>query len=102
MVPESFYQLFIIHAIYRQHTIPVVYALLQRKVADTYSRLFDEIVKLAPTWLPASVMMNLEQASINSLKKKFRSASLSGCCFHLRQSFHRKLQVRRILQSKHN
>ncbi|CAF4921633.1 unnamed protein product, partial [Rotaria magnacalcarata] len=92
VVPEIFYQLFIIHAVYRQHTVPVVYALLRRKDADTYTRLFDEIVKIASNWLPASVMMDLEQASISSLKKKFRSVSLSGCYFHLRQSIHRKLQ----------
>ena len=78
VVPEIFYQLFIIHAVYRQHTIPVVYALLRRKDAGKYSSLFGEIVKIAPTWLPASVMMNFEQASISSLKKKFRSVSLSG------------------------
>lgn len=97
MVPEIFYQLFIIHAVYRQHTVPVVYALLRRKDAGTYTRLFDEIVKIAPNWLPVSVMMDFEQASISSLKKKFRSVSLSGCYFHLRQSIHRKLQVRKIL-----
>ena len=102
VVPDIFYQLFVIRAIYRQHTIPVVYALLRRKDAGTYSRLFDEIVKIAPTWLPASVMMDFEQVLISSLKKKFRSVSLSDCYFHLRQSIHRKLQVRKILQSKHN
>ena len=97
VVPEIFYQLFIIHAIYRQHTIPVVCALLRRKDAGTYSRLFDEIDKIAATWLPASAMMDFEQASISSLKKKFRSVFLSGYYFHLRQSIHRKLQVRKIL-----
>ena len=102
VVPEIFYPLFIIHTIYRQHTIPVVYALLRSKDAGTYSRLFDEIVKIAPTWSLASVMMNFERASISSLKKKFRSVSLSGCYFYLRQGTHRKLQVKMILQSKHN
>ncbi|CAF3722611.1 unnamed protein product [Rotaria socialis] len=92
VVPEVFYQLFIIHAVYHQHTVPVVYALLRRKDAGTYTRLFDEIVKIARNWLPASVMMDFEQASISSLKNKFRSVSLSGCYFHLCQSIHRKLQ----------
>ncbi|CAM4890946.1 unnamed protein product [Rotaria socialis] len=85
VVPEVFYQLFIIHAVYHQHTVPVVYALLRRKDAGTYTRLFDEIVKIARNWLPASVMMDFEQASISSLKNKFRSVSLSGCYFHLCQ-----------------
>ena len=102
MVPEIFYQLFIIQTIYCQHTIPVIYVLLRRTDAGTYSRLFDEILKIAPTWSLASVMMNFERASISSLKKKFRSVSLSGCYFHLREGTHRKLQVKKILQSKHN
>ena len=93
MVPEIFYQLFIIHAVYRQHIVPVVYALLRRKNADTYSRLIDEVAKVAPNWLPVSIMMDFEQASISAFQNKFPSASLSGCYFHLRQSIHRKLQV---------
>ena len=93
MVPEIFYQLFIIHAVYRQHIAPVAYALLRRKNADTYSRLIDEVAKVAPNWLPVSIMMDFEQASISACQNKFPSASLSGCCFHLRQSIHRTLQV---------
>ena len=97
VVPEIFYQLFIIHAVFRQHTVPVVYALLRKRDAGTYSRLFDEVVKIAPNWSLASIMLDFEQASISALKKKFRAVSLSGCYFHLRQSIHRKLQVRKII-----
>ena len=93
VTPEIFYQVFIIHAVYREHVVPVIYSLLRRKDAGTYTRLIDEVVKIAPNWLPASVMMDFEQASINAFKKKFPSVSLSGCYFHLRQSLHRKLQV---------
>ena len=92
-VPEIFYQLFIIHVVYRRHIVPVVYALLRRKNADTYYRLIDEVAKVAPNWLPVSIMMDFEQASISAFQNKFPSASLSGCYFHLRQNIHRKLQV---------
>lgn len=93
VVPEIFYQLFIIHAVHRRHIVPVVYALLRRKNADTYRRLIDEVLKIAPDWSPLSIMMDFEQASINSFRQKFPSTALSGCYFHLRQSLHRKLQV---------
>ena len=36
VAPEMFYQLYIIHAIYRDHVIPVMYALLRRKDTGTY------------------------------------------------------------------
>ena len=93
MVPEIFYQLFIIHVVYRQYIVPVVYTLLRRKNADSYSRLIDEVAKVAPNWLQVSIMMDFEQASISAFQNKFPSSSLSSCYFHLRQSIHRKLQV---------
>ena len=93
VVPEVFYQLFIIHAVYRDHVVPVVYALLRKKNADTYDRLITEVLKVAPGWSPNTVMMDFEQASINAFKNKFPSVVLSGCYFHLRQSIHRKIQV---------
>mgnify|MGYP002864159244 CR=1 FL=1 len=95
--PEIFYQVFIIHAVYRKHVVPVIYSILRRKNGGTYTRLINEIVNIAPNWSPTSVMMDFEQASINALKKKFPSVSLSGCYFHLRQSIQRKVQVIYIL-----
>ena len=43
-----FYQLYIIHAIYRDHVIPVMYVLLRSKDTGTYRRLINEILKIAP------------------------------------------------------
>jgi MULE transposase domain len=83
VVPEIFYQLFIIHAVHRQHIVPVLYALLRRKNADTYCRLIDEVIKIAPNWSPTTIMMDFEQASISAFRQKFQNATLSGCYFHL-------------------
>ena len=93
VVPEIFYQLFIIHGIFRDHVIPLVYALLRRKDAATYQRLINEIINMAPRWSPRSVMLDFEQASLGVFQAQFPNASLSGCYFHLRQSIHRKIQV---------
>jgi hypothetical protein len=93
VVPDIFYQLCIIHAVYRDHVVPVIYALLRKKNAATYERLIDEVINVAPDWLPNSVMMGFEQGSISALKGRFPSVALCGCYFHLRQSIHRKLQV---------
>ena len=102
VLPDVFYMLFIARAVYHQHTVSADYALLRRRDAGACSRLFDEVVKVASNWFPASVMINFDQASISSLNEKNLLVSLSGCYFHLRQSIHRKLQVRKILQSEHN
>ena len=93
VVPEVFYQLYIVHAVYRQHVVSVIYALLKRKNDETYQRMLEEIIKVAPDWSPTTVMMDFEQASINAFQCLFPSVALSGCYFHLRRSIHRKIQV---------
>lgn len=97
VVPEIFYQLYIIHAVYRNHVVPVIFALLRRKNADTYHRLMNEILKFAPNWSPRTIMIDFEQATIGVYQTIFPAVSLSGCFFHFRQSLHRKLQVMRQL-----
>jgi hypothetical protein len=49
VVPEVFYQLYTIHAIYQDHVIPVISALLRRKDTVTYRRLFNEVLNLHHT-----------------------------------------------------
>lgn len=97
VVPEIFYQLFIVHGIFRDHVVPLVYALLRRKNTETYENLIAEILKIAPRWSPRTIMLDFEQASISAFESAFPNAALSGCYFHLRQSIHRKLQVSKIL-----
>ena len=93
VVPEMFYQLYIIHAVYRDHVVPVIYSLLRKKSKDTYRRLINEILKFAPRWSPRSIMLDFEQACFGAFLSTFPNVSLSGCYFHLRRSIHRKLQV---------
>ncbi|CAF5196186.1 unnamed protein product, partial [Rotaria magnacalcarata] len=42
VVPEIFYQVYIIHVVYRGHVVPVLYALLRRKHAATYQNLVHD------------------------------------------------------------
>ena len=97
VVPEIFYQLYIIHSIYRHHVVPVVFALLRRKNAETYKRLINEILKFAPCWLPQSIMLDFEQACIKAYETSFPNVKLSGYYFHLRQNVHRKIQVKNLI-----
>ena len=97
VVPEIFYQLYTIHVMHRDHVVPVIYALLRRKNADTYHRLINEILKFAPRWSPRTIMIDFEQATIGVYQTIFPAVLLSGCFFHLRQSLHRKLQVMKKL-----
>ena len=93
IVPEIFYQVYIFHAVYRGHVVPVLYALLRRKNVHTYQNLVHQILRFAPNWHPVSIMLDFEQACIGVYDSNFPNVSLYGCYFHLRQSIHRKLQV---------
>ncbi|CAF4499658.1 unnamed protein product [Rotaria socialis] len=92
VVPDIFYQLYIIHGVFRDHAIPLIYALLRRKTKETYQHLIREILNIALRWSPRAVMLDFKQASFGAFQAAFPNASLSGCYFHLRQSIHRKLQ----------
>ncbi|CAF3622430.1 unnamed protein product [Rotaria socialis] len=98
IVPEIFYQLHIIHGVFRDHVVPLIYALLRQKNTETYQRLINEILKIAPRWSPRSIMINFEQASIGAFQAAFPNVSVSGCYFHLRKSLHRKIQAIRNLK----
>ena len=93
IVAEIFYQVYIFHAVYRGHVVPVLYALLRRKNVHTYQNLVHQILRFAPNWHPVSIMLDFEQACIDVYDSNFPNVSLYGCYFHLRQSIHRKLQV---------
>ena len=98
VVPEIFYQLYIIHGVFRDHVVPLIYALLRRKNTETYENLINELLIIAPRWSPRAIMMDFEQATIGAFQAAFPNVSLSGCYFHLRQSLHRKIQVIRNLK----
>jgi hypothetical protein len=94
VVPEIFYQLFAIHANYREHVLPVSFILLPGKSGQIYQKMINEIIALVPGWSPRRIMMDFEKALINVFSGAFPTAELSGCFFHLSQSVQRYLQVR--------
>ncbi|CAF3908176.1 unnamed protein product [Rotaria sordida] len=93
IVPNIFYQLYVIHAVHREHVIPVAFCLLQRKTTNTYQNMINKILEFAPAWNPQNLMIDFEKAVMNVFSTSFPQASLSGCYFHLRQSIHRQLQA---------
>ena len=93
IVPEIFYQLYVIHAVHRGHVIPAGFCLLRRKNDITYQDIINKIIQFARTWNPENLLMDFEKAVINAFSTTFPQASFSGCYFHLRQSIHRQLQV---------
>ena len=54
--PPLFTQIYTIHAVKYNSTIPTVFALMPNKSQDTYVRLFNAIKDLEPNLNPISIM----------------------------------------------
>ena len=93
IVGEIFDQLYVIHAVHREHAIPAEFCLPRRKNEIMYQDMINKIIQFAPTWNLENLLMDFEKAAINAFSTTFPQTSFSGVYFHLRQSIHRQLQV---------
>ena len=58
-----------------------------------YDELLKKLKEIEPELDPSSSMVDFEKAPINALEENFLAA-ISGCFFHLSQSFYRQIQSR--------
>ena len=70
---------------------PCIYALLPNKREKTYERLLIAVKEKIPNSRPTRILVDFEKAVMNAFQKSFTDATLSGCYFHLCQSFVRKI-----------
>jgi len=97
VVRKGFRQLYTIDIKVNERSIPVVYALLQKKNQEIYRELFSELLNYCSRQgleLSASlVVMDFETAVMNAVVEVFReNVRIRGCFFHLGQSTWRKVQ----------
>ena len=77
MCPAKFFQLFTVHGLYTCQIVPLVYALLIGKKVTDYDQLFDKLL-LEFDFDPDSILLDFEQATINSITKLFPDAVQKG------------------------
>ena len=94
ITPYGFKQQYTIHAYHDGITYPCVYALLPGMDEPVYDRFLEQVLLLLPPTVgkPVSIMTDFELAAMNSFRRHFPWAEISGCYFHLGQSVWRKLQ----------
>lgn len=90
LAPQAFLQIYTVHAIVREHALPVVYALLKNKSRAAYTNVWDHLKALV-NLRPESVMIDFEAASKRSIEDNFPNATVAGCMFHLGQAIWRKV-----------
>ncbi|KAG0439313.1 hypothetical protein DMUE_2517, partial [Dictyocoela muelleri] len=90
----QFYQLFIIHVLRGNFSFPLFYCFLDNKRYETYEMILGRIVcKLQDygiSLIPATVLLDLEEASFKAISSIFPNAEIKGCYFHFGQAIWRK------------
>ena len=94
LCPEILFQLFTIHRSINGYNPPCIYALLPNK--KTYERLLIAVSEKIPNSRPTRSLVDFEKAVMNAFQKILTDATLSGCYFHLCQSFVRKINEVRL------
>ena len=90
--PSLFYQLYTMHGIIKDTTVPLVYCLMRNKTKEKYEELFAALKNLKAMLDPHEVTIDFEIASFEALKSSFPNANIKGCFFHFAQAIRRKIQ----------
>lgn len=82
----NFQQLYIIRCDIGRSAVSTVYALMERKNADSYRELFTAIIGACPQRPnPLTIHMDFEAAVINTVRELFPHTNIAGCFYHLCQ-----------------
>ncbi|BFZ03225.1 hypothetical protein BsWGS_06264 [Bradybaena similaris] len=92
VAPSVFLQVFTVHALIDNRSIPLIYVLMGTKTQMDYERVFRKLLELRPSLTPTSVLIDFEMATKNALSSVFPNVTILGCLFHLGQSLWRRIQ----------
>jgi hypothetical protein len=90
VAPTLFYQLWVIHGLYKNAVLPMIYCVMPNKSTEMYNKCLDQITNFGLA--PDIIITDFERAEINSLNRSFPNAQVHGCFFHYAQCIWRKLQ----------
>ncbi|XP_029346571.1 uncharacterized protein LOC100574156 [Acyrthosiphon pisum] len=95
IVPSKpkFYQLLTLHGIIENHSIPLVYALMESKKKCSYQAVLSYIkTQLLPNFNPRKILTDFETGLSKTLQDYFPSARRVGCWFHHNQAVWKKMK----------
>jgi hypothetical protein len=93
---KFFYQLYTIHGYKNGQYIPLVFALLPNKSSAVYCHMWKFILEKCGefnlTFEPKEIFIDFEKSMHIAIRETFPLVKISGCLFHLKQAWYRKLQ----------
>lgn len=91
-VPSIFAQLYTIHGISKNKTVPLIYLLLPNKNKKTYQKALDVIKTMIRNYSPEEIILDFEPAFFKTFHKMFPQCRLKGCLFHFSDCVWRHVQ----------
>lgn len=94
---KFFSQFFTIHGLHNGHYIPLVFCLLSTKTVQAYKTCFSLLKqtifeKYSFSLNPTEIFVDFEKAIHTALLSVWPNIKISGCRFHLHQSWYRKIK----------
>ena len=87
-----FYQLYVFHFVTDNFSTPAIYALLPNKQKETYKILLDILKRMAIIrnleFRLLRLIVDIENAMIETIHEELPQTSVIGCLFHLNQSIY--------------
>ena len=100
--PDLFNQVYIIHGYHRGESLPVCYALMTNRTANSYAKMFRALkiraLTISPRGLnPASIITDYEPAIKAAIELEFPLTTHYGCYFHMCQALLRYVSQNGLL-----
>lgn len=96
VAPLIMRQVFSIHGLLENQSVPLAFCLMSKKNKFAYSNFFFMLLKLAADFginlKPLRIICDFEKAIAYAAKKHFPEAELKGCLFHFGQIIWRQVQ----------
>lgn len=90
--PKNFQQLFVLHTIYFNKRIPLIYILMEKKNKISYIKIFEYINKTFKI-SASQFITDFELPLVNSIKHVFKPMNVNGCLFHFGNIIWRRIQL---------
>lgn len=91
IAPMNFHQLFVIHVMYFDKRLPMVYALTKTKTLETYRQIFSILKEKEKINIP-HLICDFEIGIVNAFMSIYPKSKVYGCIFHFGQIIWRQVQ----------
>lgn len=102
IAPFLFEQIYTIHSLDDNISLPLVYALLPNKEENTYVSFLKQLKSFISPFAPKYFTLDFEYRMMNACRRVFPNTTLRGCFFHLTQDILRQIEYCNLIKRFEN